>query len=558
MRLMLRKLREDPFLPGQVRDPAYLTLGFLPRKTEGKNAPFPISKRVARVVHRLGLQLPQEWHYGYMRPTALQGVRAGRRFLNKLRRLPDDRLVQLICAYIKNMIPELEGSCAPCEIGEVIINPKGTAGPSFPGQSMASAIREHPDLISIPHYKMGSLILWKMAGKYEILPISKIHGGEPRTFCFLDFHHKIRWTRLVQEFNKTVQTLKDRRPPAGSISLVEDWHDFWTEMDRYVNKVSSDFRKYDSCYQPLFHEVMCQLRLWAFSPEVSDEDRAELRFYYDDLQQMHVVLPNGQVVLLDCGQPSGQPSTTTDNSIIAAFLIDLAFSVLAHYQDGQGSLGSALVEAALANRHPSCRSQCIIKTGGDDSTSASNLNLDDYLPALNAVCEYFGFEVKMEEFFQTRDVTKCGFLGGRACKVGGYPSFDPSTGETRVRGGRFVYTPKDPVKMYESMFLDKGGLSGEEEYLKLMSLTALSWNTVYFGRCYQLYSGFYDEFRREFKLEPPATKRQFRNFWMRGEAVPLAGFGSCYGSLDVMLHGFLQEGGFSNFYLPSTLSQLLQ
>jgi len=505
-------MSSEPF-PGQVPDHRYETLGYLPWMARGKNDPFPMSPRVAST----GVTPPQgRFHYGMMKPSREDAMRGAERYLGKEKVSFD---VDLVANYIKLMYPELKGSCHPVDLDEVLINPQGTAGPSFRGMKMDDAIRAHPRLIEIPHYRCGSKILYKMSPKYEILPVEKLDTGTPRTFAFVDFHHKIRWTRLTQDFNQHIQTLKWRRPVAGSISLVDDWDRFWQAIDRFVYKIINDFRKFDSGYASKMHSVMYEIRKWAMDSSVSKEYLDELKYYYDSLGNIVCILPNGQVVRLHNGQISGQPSTTTDNSIIASFILDLAFSVIAWSQELGKPITPELLEYALRNRHPSCATKCILKTGGDDSTSGTDLDPSLYKEALDLCAKTYGFEVKLEDFGVFTDVTKCGFLGGRATKV----------------GGRFVYTPKDPRKMFESMFLQKSKLSVEEEYNKLLSLCALLWNTSLFLKGYEVYEAFYMQESRLTRLAPPLTRDDIAAFWLGRETTGRTRQQSCALSVRSLL-----------------------
>jgi len=525
-------MSSEPF-PGCDPDPRFRTIGYLPWMARGKNDPFPMSSRVLAT----GVPLPAgPFTYGMMKPARADAMRGAERFL-------DWPVVQfspeLVAAYIKLMFPELKGACRSVDLGEVIFNPRGTAGPSFRGMKMVQAIREHPDLIGMPHYRLGSKVLFKMAPKYEILAAEKLRTGTPRTFAFMDFHHRLRWTRLVQFFNQYIQTLKWSRPVSGSISLVDDWDDFWRALNQYVWKIINDFRKYDSGYPKLMHAAMLLVRLWACDSSVSSADKEELRYYYDSLQELMVVLPNGQVVFLDNGQISGQPSTTTDNSVVSAFMLDLAFSVIAWSNDLQKPITEELVHYALVHRHKSVDKLTRIKTGGDDSASATDMHPEKYREALDLVARMHGFAVKNEDFKVTRDITECGFLGGRACR----------------REGRFVYTPKDPRKMLESMFLQKGVLTVEDEYNKLLSLTALLWNTELFDQGYRVYTAYFENESRRTRLVPPLTKDQIRAFWLGQEVAGWSRGQSAALSLQSVLS--VAAGDFSNFYSPARVSTIL-
>ena len=129
---------------------------------------------------------------------------------------------------------------------------------------------------------------------------------------------------------------------------------------------------------------------------MSEDDIAELRYYYKALQYPIVILPNGQVVILDNSQLSGQPSTTTDNSIVSSFLMDLAYSVLCYLEDGH-DLTDTLVRHALLNRHPRVSAKTRVSTGGDDSVAGDNLTSTRYKECLALVCKMFGFKIKASE-----------------------------------------------------------------------------------------------------------------------------------------------------------------
>ena len=118
---------------------------------------------------------------------------------------------------------------------------------------------------------------------------------------------------------------------------------------------------------------------------------------------------------------------------------------------------ATLVRHALLNRHPRVSAKTRVSTGGDDSVAGDNLTSTRYKECLALVCKMFGFKIKESDYRETTDLSECGFLGGLARQV----------------NGRYVYTPKDPQKMYDSMFLEKQELAADEEFNKILSLTAL-------------------------------------------------------------------------------------
>lgn len=469
------------------------TIGFINRVARGTKGSQPLSKRLLRIAEHKG-----KFAYGFMSPDWQYGLIGASRFLGWPKAEFDARLVT---NYMKKMYPNMQNACGPVAIEDVLINPLGTAGPCFPKAKMAGAINEHPNLIHRRCYLHDDLVIWKIAGKHEILTMEKILAKRPRTFAFMDFHHKIRWTRLVQDMNKQMQHQWRSRPPAGAISLVDDWHDFWSMYESKRNYKQNDFEKFDAGYPAKMHEAVCEFRVWCYAKYVSEDDIAELRYYYKALQYPIVILPNGQVVILDNSQLSGQPSTTTDNSIVSSFLMDLAYSVLCYLEDGH-DLTEALVRHALLNRHPRVSVKTRVSTGGDDSVAGDNLTSTRYKECLALVCKMFGFKIKESDYRETTDLSECGFLGGLARQV----------------NGRYVYTPKDPQKMYDSMFLEKQELAADEEFNKILSLTALNWNTQYFDEMHKIYMKYYDEYN-DLGLQAPLSEADIRDFWMGAESL---------------------------------------
>lgn len=472
--------------------PGFNTIGYINRVARGTKGSQPLSKRLLRIAEHRGA-----FAYGFMAPDWEDGLRGAARFLGWPKADFDARLVT---NYMKKMYPNMQNSCGPVAIEEVLINPLGTAGPCFPKAKMAGALVDFPSLLHRRCYLHKDPVIWKIAGKHEILAQEKIDARRPRTFAFMDFHHKVRWTRLVQDMNKQMQHQWRSRPPAGAISLVDDWHDFWTLYESKRNYKQNDFEKFDAGYPAKMHEAVCEFRVWCYARLVSQDAIDELRYYYESLQYPIAILPNGQVVILDNSQLSGQPSTTTDNSIVSSFLMDLAYSVLCYMEDGY-ELNDALIRKALVNRHPRVSVKTRVSTGGDDSVAGDNLTSTRFKESLSLVCKHFGFKIKESDYRETTDLSECGFLGGLAKKV----------------GGRYVYTPKDPRKMYDSMFLEKQELAADEEFNKILSLTALNWNTTYFDEMHEIYMRYYDEYN-DLGLQAPLSKDDIRDFWMGAES----------------------------------------
>jgi hypothetical protein len=488
---LLSSMNSEPVY-GTRSAPGFKTIGYINRVSRGTKGSQPLSKRLLRIAEHRG-----EFAYGFMAPDWEDGLRGAARFAGWPKAEFEPHLVT---NYMKKMYPNMQNSCGPVAIEEVLINPLGTAGPCFPKAKMAGALTEYPMLLNRRCHLHRDPVIWKIAGKHEILAQEKIDARRPRTFAFMDFHHKVRWTRLVQDMNKQMQHQWRTRPPAGAISLVDDWHDFWKMYESKRNYKQNDFEKFDAGYPARMHEAVCEFRVWCFAKLVSADSIEELRYYYDSLQYPIVILPNGQVVILENAQLSGQPSTTTDNSLVSSFLMDLAYSILCYVDDGH-ELNERLLRHALINRHPRVSTKTRVSTGGDDSIAGDNLTSTQFKAALSMVCQHFGFKIKESDYRETTNLSECGFLGGLAKQV----------------KGRYVYTPKDPRKMYDSMFLQKQELGADEEFNKILSLTALNWNTTYFDEMHAIYMKFHEEYHEE-GLQAPLSKADISDFWLGAES----------------------------------------
>lgn len=198
------------------------------------------------------------------------------------------------------------------------------------------------------------------------------------------------------------------------------WNPFGGMIDKLFRRlckfdylVELDWTRFDGTIPP---EVFYHIKMYRFSclrdSDKTDENFRRYCWYVSNLIYKLCLLPNGEVCLIDKGNPSGQISTTTDNIMVNTFLTAFELSFL--YYHCYAAYPSA----------DEIRSMYLSYCYGDDRVVG--VRDVDYYPlcVIEMYAHVFGMWVKEEKikvFGSPDGVSFCGFtmhlINGRYCPV---------------------------------------------------------------------------------------------------------------------------------------------
>lgn len=208
---------------------------------------------------------------------------------------------------------------------EVLINPSGSSGEVFKAQGMKSrldVVEQEPGMLrwfdDFAHL-VNYPVLWKEFGKVELLKVGKgIRGiSNPP----VDFH--IASARMNQHTNELASeignTIVDQPFGPGMSLQGGGLNRYISWLDELEGKMtSSDADRWDATVRRLWFQVIKELRYFFWDKKGMSEDEWWQRqnYYYDQKMFSFLVSSNGQVFMKTFGNPSGQDSTTYDNTWI--------------------------------------------------------------------------------------------------------------------------------------------------------------------------------------------------------------------------------------------------
>lgn len=172
-------------------------------------------------------------------------------------------------------------------------------------------------------------VLWKQASKIELLKSSKVDCGDLRGFTCPPLDYLLCCMRMNSSFNeKSHDYAADFNSFITRVGYVLQRGGFSRLLKRhdrpgcFVGEGDAD--KYDSNIADwIFYNIVLPVRYVCWDKKGMSEDEWWQRqlWYYEQKVKSFILLPSGQIVQKDTGNPSGQDSTGDDNGIIHAFIL---------------------------------------------------------------------------------------------------------------------------------------------------------------------------------------------------------------------------------------------
>lgn len=249
---------------------------------------------------------------------------------------------------VKREFSEMEGKGKIRDPGEVLINPDGSSGVVFKAQGLSTrqdVLAEEPGMLTWfdnHAHRVGYPILWKEFGKVELLKQGKAIRGISNPP--VDFH--MSSARMNQHTNELASDIGNKvvdqafgpgmTMQGGGLNRYISW---LNELDGLM--ASSDADRWDAGLRRIWFQLIKELRFFFWDKKgMSEEEWWERQnYYYDQKMFSYLVSSNGQVFLKMFGNPSGQDSTTYDNTwahILMKFYIFRRVTGIGASPDGYG------------------------------------------------------------------------------------------------------------------------------------------------------------------------------------------------------------------------------
>nr|UVW93785.1 RNA-dependent RNA polymerase [Crow astrovirus] len=195
------------------------------------------------------------------------------------------------------------------------------------------------EYVELWNAKNRKKICWWVFLKNETLKKEKVENNDIRMIMCTD----PVFTRFGAAFDEHQNQLMKMRTETHQAQV--GWTPFYggltTRLKRLEQKgnqfIEMDWTRFDGTIpRELFHHI--KLIRWFFHDPTykTQENYQRYKWYIENLENKIVLLPTGEVTVVNKGNPSGQISTTTDNNMINTWLT--AFEVAYQYHQATGRI----------------------------------------------------------------------------------------------------------------------------------------------------------------------------------------------------------------------------
>lgn len=259
-------------------------------------------------------------------------------------------------------------------------------------------------------------VLFTQCGKVENLKKKKIDAQDIRGFTVAPFEFFVAKARMSQALNHAMCEPKffANSPIKHGINMMDGgFFDLLKKLSSIPNPIfgEGDAMKWDSSSTRFMLELCKRLRYHCWDKKGMSEEEwwSRMDYYYDQVISSYIILPTGQILQKNQGQPSGTTNTTDDNCIMHLFMWCYMWRKL--------------------------RGQSLYKSFGRDVYLA--LYADDHIFSVNKdlgvhpyevrkpVYEAFGVGLDPDKDLVTSDLSDHTFLGFKARWVPEYKNYVP-------------------------------------------------------------------------------------------------------------------------------------
>uniref|UniRef100_A0AB74UNY9 Polyprotein n=1 Tax=Areca palm necrotic ringspot virus 2 TaxID=3367521 RepID=A0AB74UNY9_9POTY len=227
--------------------------------------------------------------------------------------------------------------------------------------------------------------IWNASLKAELRPKEKIEANKTRVFTAAPLTTLMATKFYVDDFNKQFyQSHLKANHTVGINKFRRGWEQLYGKLNRegyYWG--GGDGSRYDSSIEPFFFDMMVWIRMQFVVEEEKEEFQKALWNMYREFVYTPIYCLDGNVVIKRLGQPSGQPSTVVDNTII--LMVSFVYAILEKFglEDGKNILDKELF--------------CFVCNGDDNKFTVSKTLVQDGKFDLSKQFKNLGLDYKFEE-----------------------------------------------------------------------------------------------------------------------------------------------------------------
>nr|QZC92263.1 polyprotein [Areca palm necrotic ringspot virus] len=160
--------------------------------------------------------------------------------------------------------------------------------------------------------------IWNASLKAELRPKEKVEANKTRVFTAAPLTTLLATKHFVDDFNKQFYSTHLR---ANHTVGINKFRRGWEKLFEKLNRPGyywggGDGSRYDSSIEPFFFDMMVWIRMQFVSDDDKEDFQKALWHMYREFVYTPIYCVDGKVVVKRLGQPSGQPSTVVDNTII--------------------------------------------------------------------------------------------------------------------------------------------------------------------------------------------------------------------------------------------------
>jgi len=184
----------------------------------------------------------------------------------------------------------------------------------LPSGEFRSTQEKHWNLIGTEE---GCRTFWTVSQKYEMRKKKKLAEGKIRTFTASSVTHNLSMSQICHEMNQKFYKSHGKTFSAvGMSKYYGAWHSMITDLMQFVYGWSLDETDYDSSFfrRELWEQCKLRFKLLEQSHQTEENWNRLVHLYFDIIYSI-MVTPQGDVIVKDTGNPSGQNCTIVDNTI---------------------------------------------------------------------------------------------------------------------------------------------------------------------------------------------------------------------------------------------------
>jgi hypothetical protein len=162
-------------------------------------------------------------------------------------------------------------------------------------------------------------VFWQVSQKYEVRPNIKLDQPiqKIRVFLAAPVDFVVLQNKYCLSFNNRFMTaFKKTFSKVGMSKFRRGWDNLIGMFGDKSKILSIDGEKFDTTISSVFTDLIVAFRQECYNPDLDQEGiRKILDFIYANIQNSYLVLENGELVIKEMGNTSGQANTIIDNTL---------------------------------------------------------------------------------------------------------------------------------------------------------------------------------------------------------------------------------------------------